>query len=67
MHRICLTFSVLLPGGRKPARLGAIERGHQRDARIDAAIVQCPTNGAAAIPVLERALQDAKVDLSSRS
>lgn len=41
-------------------------RGQQRNASIDAAVTQCPTNSAAAIPVLEKALKDAKVDLPPR-
>ena len=41
----------------------AQHRGQQRDSSIDTAIAQCSTNSAAAIPVLERALQNAKVEL----
>ncbi len=38
-------------------------RGQQRDSSVDTAIAQCSTNSAVAIPVLERALQNAKVEL----
>ena len=38
-------------------------KGRVRDSRMDTAIAQCSTNSAAAIPVLEQALKEAKVDL----
>ena len=44
----------------------ASHRSQQRDSKIDAAITQCRTNSAAAIPVIEKALKDAKVDLPPR-
>jgi hypothetical protein len=44
----------------------ASHRSQQRDSKIDAAITQCGTNSAAAIPVIEKALKDAKVDLPPR-
>ena len=45
----------------------AQHRGQQRDATIDAAIAGCTSKSAASIPVLEKALKDAKVDLPTRS
>jgi hypothetical protein len=41
-------------------------RSQQRAAGVDAAISACPTNAAASIPVIEKALKDAKVDLPPR-
>ena len=41
-------------------------RSQQHDATVDTAIAQCPSNSAAAIPVIEKALKDAKVDLPPR-
>jgi len=38
----------------------------QRDATVDVAITQCSTNSAAAIPVIEKGLRDARVDLPPR-
>jgi hypothetical protein len=45
----------------------AQRRSQIRDARFDAAVAQCQSNSAAAIPVLEKALKDAKVDLPLRN
>jgi hypothetical protein len=42
-------------------------RSQQRDVNVDTAITQCPSNSVAAIPVLEKALKDAKVDLPPRT
>ena len=42
------------------------DRGLQRNATVDAAITACPTNAAASIPVIEKALQDARVGLPPR-
>lgn len=42
-------------------------RSQQRDANVDTAISQCASNSAAAIPVLEKVLKDAKVDLPPRT
>jgi hypothetical protein len=44
----------------------ARRKGQMRDSKLDAAIAQCSSNSAAAIPVLEQALRDAKVELPSR-
>jgi hypothetical protein len=44
----------------------ASHRGQQRDAGVAAAITQCGTNAAAAIPVIEKALKNARVDLPPR-
>jgi hypothetical protein len=41
-------------------------RSQQRNATVDVAITQCRTNSAAAIPVIEKALKDARVDLPPR-
>jgi hypothetical protein len=41
-------------------------RGQQRDARVEAVIGQCPTNSASAIPVLEQALGNSRIDLPPR-
>lgn len=41
-------------------------RGQQRDSKVDAAIAQCPTNSAGAIPVIEQALRNARIDLPPR-
>ena len=45
----------------------AQRRSQIRDARVDTAISQCQSNSAAAIPVLEQALKDAKIDLPPRN
>jgi hypothetical protein len=45
----------------------AQHRGQQRDATVDVAVTQCATKPAQAIPVLEKALTDAKVSLPPRS
>jgi hypothetical protein len=45
---------------------GDAHRSQRRDAKIDSAITQCPSNSASAIPVLEQALRNAKVDLPPR-
>lgn len=41
----------------------ASRRGLQRDATVDAAISQCATKSASAIPVLEQGLRNARIDL----
>jgi hypothetical protein len=41
-------------------------RSQQRDATVDAAITACPTNASASIPVIEQALQNARVSLPPR-
>ncbi len=41
----------------------ARRKGQVRDARIDTAIARCSSDNAAAIPVLEQALKEAKIDL----
>jgi len=41
-------------------------RSQQRNATVDVAISQCSTNSATSIPVIERALRDARVDLPPR-
>lgn len=43
------------------------DRGLQRNATVDAAITACPTNAAASIPVIEKALRDAQVSLPPRT
>ena len=40
--------------------------GQAPNASVDTAISQCPTQPGASIPVLEKALQNAKVDLPKR-
>jgi coenzyme F420-reducing hydrogenase gamma subunit len=42
-------------------------RSQQRDVNVDAAISGCPTRAAASIPVIEKALQNARVDLPPRT
>jgi hypothetical protein len=37
-------------------------KGQMRDSKMDTVIAQCSTNSAGAIPVLEQALKDAKVE-----
>jgi len=44
----------------------AQHRSQQRDATVDAAITACPTNAPASIPVIEQALQNARVSLPPR-
>jgi hypothetical protein len=44
----------------------AQHRGQQRDATVEAAITACPTKASASIPVIEKALKNAKVDLPPR-
>ena len=44
----------------------ARRKGQMRDSKMDAAIAQCSSNSAAAIPVLEQGLRDAKIELPSR-
>ncbi|MBN9086324.1 MAG: hypothetical protein J0J01_05410 [Reyranella sp.] len=44
----------------------AAHRGQQRDATVDTAITQCSTNSATAIPVIEKALKNARIDLPPR-
>jgi hypothetical protein len=41
-------------------------RSQQRNATVDIAIAQCSTNSATSIPVIEKALRDARVDLPPR-
>ena len=41
-------------------------RSQQRNATVDVAITQCSTNSATSIPVIEKALRDARVDLPPR-
>ena len=41
-------------------------RSQQRDATVDVAIAQCSSNSARSIPVIEKALRDARVDLPPR-
>jgi len=45
----------------------AQHRGQQRDATVTAAITKCGTDSASSIPVIEKALKDAKVDLPPRT
>ena len=42
-------------------------KGEQRDAKVDVAITQCSSKPGDAIPVLEEALKNRKVDLPKRS
>ena len=42
-------------------------RGMMPDASVDTAITQCQSDAANSIPVLEKALKDAKVDLPPRT
>jgi hypothetical protein len=42
-------------------------RSQQPDVTVDTAITQCSSNSAAAIPVIEKALKAAKVDLPPRA
>lgn len=42
------------------------DRGLQRNATVDVAIIKCKTDSASSIPVIEKALKDAKVDLPPR-
>jgi hypothetical protein len=41
-------------------------RSQQRDATVDVAIAQCASNSASSIPVIEKALKDARMDLPPR-
>ncbi len=42
-------------------------RGLMPDASVDTAIARCQSDAASSIPVLEKALKDAKVDLPPRT
>ena len=41
-------------------------RSQQRNATVDAAIAQCSSNSANSIPIIEKALRDAQVELPPR-
>ncbi|MBN9086716.1 MAG: hypothetical protein J0J01_07400 [Reyranella sp.] len=42
------------------------DRGVQRNATVTAAIIKCKTDSASSIPVIEKALKDAKFNLPPR-
>ena len=44
----------------------ARRKGQMRDSKVDTSITQCSSNAATAIPTLEQALRDAKIDLPPR-